>query len=73
MTSQDRLNATFAALADPTRRGILTTLLAGEASVQQLAAPYAMSLPGISKHLKAEDKTLANNRSKGTRLARESH
>lgn len=52
MISQDHLSTTFAALAHPTRRGILATLMTGEASVQELAAPYAMSLPGISKHLK---------------------
>ncbi len=48
----DRLNATFAALADPTRRAILAQLATGEASVAQLAAPFAMSQPAISKHLK---------------------
>jgi DNA-binding transcriptional ArsR family regulator len=48
----DRLNATFAALADPTRRAILARLATGEASVTELAAPFAMSMPGISKHLK---------------------
>lgn len=48
----DRLNATFAALADPTRRAILTRLASGEASVTELAAPFAMSQPAISKHLK---------------------
>jgi DNA-binding transcriptional ArsR family regulator len=48
----DRLNATFAALADPTRRAILARLMAGEASVTELAEPFAMSLPAISKHLK---------------------
>lgn len=52
MIAQDRLSNTFSALADPTRRGILAALMAGEASVQKLAEPYAMSLPGISKHLK---------------------
>jgi DNA-binding transcriptional ArsR family regulator len=51
MTS-DRLSATFAALADPTRRAILARLTMGEASVGKLAAPFDMSLPGISKHLK---------------------
>lgn len=51
MTS-DRLNATFAALADPTRRAILARLVSGEASVTALAEPYDMSLPAISKHLK---------------------
>jgi DNA-binding transcriptional ArsR family regulator len=47
-----RLDATFAALADPTRRAILTRLASGEASVLELAAPFAMSQPAISKHLK---------------------
>jgi DNA-binding transcriptional ArsR family regulator len=48
----DRLDATFAALADPTRRAILGRLAKGEASVTELAAPFAMSQPAISKHLK---------------------
>ncbi len=48
----DRLNDTFAALADPTRRAILARLAAGEASVTELAEPFAISLPAISKHLK---------------------
>ena len=47
-----RLDATFAALADPTRRAILARLADGEASVNELAAPFAMSQPAISKHLK---------------------
>ena len=47
-----RLDATFAALADPTRRAILARLLQGEASVTELTAPFAMSQPAISKHLK---------------------
>ena len=46
------LDATFAALADPTRRAILARLATGEASVSELAAPFAMSQPAISKHLK---------------------
>jgi|SRR5438105_6486853 len=46
------LDATFAALADPTRRAILARLTLGEASVTELAKPFEMSLPGISKHLK---------------------
>jgi DNA-binding transcriptional ArsR family regulator len=46
------LNATFAALADPTRRAILGRLASGEASVTELARPFAMSQPAISKHLK---------------------
>jgi DNA-binding transcriptional ArsR family regulator len=48
----DRLDATFAALADPTRRAILARLADGEASVTELAEPFAMSQPAISKHLK---------------------
>ena len=48
----DPLSATFAALADPTRRAILSRLAAGEATVTQLAEPFQMSLPAISKHLK---------------------
>src|SRR5579862_4879864 len=48
----DRLDATFAALADPTRRAILARLSRGETSVTELAAPFDMSLPAISKHLK---------------------
>ena len=47
-----RLDATFAALADPTRRAILARLIAGEVSVTELAAPFDMSQPAISKHLK---------------------
>ena len=50
--SSDRLSATFAALADPTRRAILAHLAKGEASVTELAKPFEMSLPAISKHLK---------------------
>jgi len=48
----DRLSTTYAALADPTRRAILTRLTRGEASVTELAEPFAMSLPAVSKHLK---------------------
>ena len=48
----DLLDATFAALADPTRRAILARLAAGEATVTELAAPFDMSQPAISKHLK---------------------
>jgi DNA-binding transcriptional ArsR family regulator len=52
MQTADQLNNTFAALADPTRRAILARLASGEASVTQLAEPFEMSLPAISKHLK---------------------
>jgi DNA-binding transcriptional ArsR family regulator len=48
----DHLSATFAALADPTRRAILARLISGERPVTELAAPFAMSLPAVSKHLK---------------------
>jgi DNA-binding transcriptional ArsR family regulator len=48
----EQLDATFAALADPTRRAILARLASGEASVTELAEPFAMSQPAISKHLK---------------------
>jgi DNA-binding transcriptional ArsR family regulator len=48
----DRLSNTFAALADPTRRAILARLALGETSVSELAEPFAMSLPAVSKHLK---------------------
>jgi DNA-binding transcriptional ArsR family regulator len=50
--STDPLSTTFAALADPTRRAILARLTAGEASVTELAEPFEMSMPAISKHLK---------------------
>lgn len=50
--STDRLSVTLAALADPTRRAILAQLRQGEASVTELAQPFGMSLPAISKHLK---------------------
>ena len=52
MTQPERLDSTFAALADPTRRAILARLAAGDASVMELAKPFAMSQPAISKHLK---------------------
>jgi DNA-binding transcriptional ArsR family regulator len=50
--NEHELNATFAALADPTRRAILARLASGEATVMELAAPFDMSQPAISKHLK---------------------
>lgn len=48
----DTLDSTFAAIADPTRRAILARLASGEASVNELAEPFDMTLPGVSKHLK---------------------
>ena len=50
--AQERLDATFAALADPTRRAIVARLAQGDATVNELAAPFEMTLPAISKHLK---------------------
>ncbi len=52
----DALSATFAALADPTRRAMLSRLSQGEASVNELAAPFKMSLPAVSKHIKVLEK-----------------
>ena len=52
MTTVDQLSATLSALADPTRRAILARLATGEATVMELAEPFAMSLPAVSKHLK---------------------
>ena len=52
MATLDPLSATFAALADPTRRAILSRLAAGKASVTELAEPFEMSMPAISKHLR---------------------
>jgi DNA-binding transcriptional ArsR family regulator len=56
MTEQ-RLDATFAALADPTRRAIVARLADGDATVNELAAPFEMSLPGVSKHLKVLERS----------------
>jgi DNA-binding transcriptional ArsR family regulator len=52
MTTAEHLTATFTALADPTRRAILARLSSGDAAVTELAEPFAMSLPAVSKHLK---------------------
>src|SRR5438445_8425136 len=60
----DRLDATFAALADPTRRAILARLASGEASVNELAAPFAMSQPAVSKHLKVLERAGLIHRSR---------
>ncbi len=56
--SADTLSLTFSALADPTRRAILSRLASGEASVTELARPFKMSLPAISKHLKVLERAL---------------
>ena len=60
----DRLDATFAALADPTRRAILARLASGESSVTELARPFAMSQPAISKHLKVLERAGLISRSR---------
>jgi DNA-binding transcriptional ArsR family regulator len=52
LMAQDRLSSVFFALADPTRRGVLARLAAGDATVKELAQPYAMSVAAVSKHLK---------------------
>ncbi len=68
----DRLDRTFAALADPTRRAILARLVAGEASVTELAEPFEMSLPAVSKHLKVLERAelVARGRERQWRPAR---
>ncbi|HNR54811.1 MAG TPA: metalloregulator ArsR/SmtB family transcription factor [Flavobacteriales bacterium] len=60
----DRLSLTFSALADPTRRAILARLSSGPASVNELAAPFSMSLPAVSKHLKVLEKAQLITRGK---------
>ncbi len=55
----DRLSLVFGALADPTRRAILTRLAEGEVTVAELAAPFAMSQPAVSKHLKVLELSVA--------------
>ena len=62
--SQDQLDATFAALADPTRRAIVARLARGDATVGELAAPFAMSLPAISRHLKVLERSGLISRSR---------
>lgn len=54
--AEDRLSTTFSALADPTRRAILSRLTSGESSVSELAEPFDMTMPAISKHLKVLEK-----------------
>src|SRR5881392_2000094 len=68
----DRLSGTLSALADPTRRAILSRLALGETSVTELAAPFAMSLPAVSKHLKVLERAglIARGRERQWRPAR---
>jgi len=72
MTRSDRLNATFTALSDPTRRAILARLATGEASVMDLAKPFDMSQPAISKHLKVLERAglISRGREAQRRLSR---
>jgi DNA-binding transcriptional ArsR family regulator len=71
-TATDRLDRTFAALADPTRRAILARLASGEASVTELGEPFEMSLPAVSKHLKVLERAglIARGRERQRRPAR---
>ncbi|WP_424951818.1 ArsR/SmtB family transcription factor [Deinococcus sp.] len=62
--SEDPLSVTFAALADPTRRAILGRLMSGEASVTELARPFAMTLPAVTKHLKVLERAGLISRSR---------
>lgn len=64
VAATDNLSFTFRALADPTRRGILARLSRGEASVSELAAPFGLSLPAITKHLKVLEKARLIRRSR---------
>ncbi len=71
-TATDRLDLTFGALADPTRRAILARLRTGEVSVTELAEPFEMSLPAVSKHLKVLERAglIARGRERQWRPAR---
>jgi DNA-binding transcriptional ArsR family regulator len=74
MTTSEQLDATFAALADPTRRAILARLASGEASVLELARPFAMSQPAISKHLRVLERAgLVSTSQSGQRRPRQIH
>src|ERR1700692_3718503 len=64
MAAEDHLSATFSALADPTRRAILARLSLGEASVNELAEPFEMSLPAVSRHLKVLERAGLISRSR---------
>ena len=68
MTPTEQLDATFIALSDPTRRAILARLMEGEASVNELAAPFDISQPAVSKHLKILERAgLVSRSASGTR------
>ena len=66
--TEDRLSLKLHALADPTRRAMLARLARGEATVNELAAPFAMSLPAISKHIKVLEKAELITRSRSAQL-----
>jgi DNA-binding transcriptional ArsR family regulator len=66
----DALSATFAALSDPTRRAILARLAEGEATVNELAAPFDISLPAVSRHLKVLEKARLITRAREAQLRR---
>jgi DNA-binding transcriptional ArsR family regulator len=68
MTSTDHLSSTFAALADPTRRAILARLSQGETNVSDLAAPFRMSMPAVSKHLKVLEQAGLISRSRSAQF-----
>jgi len=68
MTSPDQLDATFIALADPTRRAILARLMSGAATVNELTEPFSISQPAVSKHLKILERAgLVSRSAEGTR------
>jgi DNA-binding transcriptional ArsR family regulator len=66
--TNERLDATFTALADPTRRAIVARLTRGDATVSELAAPFDMTLPGISKHLKVLERCGLISRSRSAQF-----
>jgi len=68
LVATDHLDITFAALADPTRRAILTHLALGDATVSELAAPFAMTLPAISKHLKVLEASVLISKSRNAQF-----
>ena len=72
LSGADHLDVTFAALADPTRRAILTRLAGGDASVSELARPFSMSQPAISKHLRVLERAglISRRRDRQRRLCR---
>ena len=68
MPTQDKLSSTFAALADPTRRAILARLAKGETSVTELARPFKMTMPAVTKHLKVLEGAGLITRSRNAQL-----